>query len=38
MDGASNFKLMKTSDDTTLMDNWEEMIAHRDDVLLEDID
>ncbi len=38
MGGASNFKLMKTSDDTTLMDNWEEMIAHRDDVLLEDID
>ncbi len=37
-DGATNFKLMKTSEDATGMDEWEEVIAHRDDVLLEDIE
>ncbi len=37
-DGATNFKLMKTPQDKTTMENWEEMIAHRDSVLLEDID
>ncbi|MEM7087683.1 MAG: S9 family peptidase [Bacteroidota bacterium] len=37
-DGATNFKLMKTSEEATGMENWEEVIAHRDDVLLEDID
>lgn len=34
-DGASNFKMMKTSIDATEMCNWEEVIPHRDDVLLE---
>lgn len=37
-DKASNFKLMKTLLDKTTMDNWEEMIEHREDVLLEDVD
>ncbi|WGF92277.1 S9 family peptidase [Aequorivita marisscotiae] len=37
-DGALNFKLMKTSEDKTAAENWEDMIAHRTDVLLEDID
>jgi len=37
-DGATNFKLMKTSENATSMENWEEVIAHRDAVLLEDID
>jgi oligopeptidase B len=37
-DGATNFKLMKTPDDKTMKENWQEVIAHRDDVLLEDID
>lgn len=37
-DEAQNFKLMKTSVETTSEDNWEEMIAHRKDVLLEGID
>lgn len=38
LDGASNFKLMKTSDTATEKENWEEVIAHREDVLLEDVD
>ena len=37
-DGASNFKLMKTPQDKTSKDNWVDEIAHRDDVLLEDIE
>ncbi|GGG43964.1 oligopeptidase B [Croceivirga lutea] len=37
-DGATNFKLMKTGENLTAMDNWEEFIPHRDDVLLEDIE
>ncbi len=37
-DGAKNFKLMKTPVSATSKDNWEELIAHRADVLLEDID
>lgn len=37
-DEATNFKLMKTPQDATTMDNWEEVIEHRADVLLEDID
>ncbi len=36
-DGATNFKLMKTPVDQTLKENWVEVIAHREDVLLEDI-
>ncbi len=35
-DGASNFKLMKTSETATTKENWVDVIAHRDDVLLED--
>lgn len=37
-DGATNFKLMKTSELKTTKDNWVAVIPHRDDVLLEDID
>lgn len=37
-DGATNFKLMRTSDTNTGKENWEEVIAHRKDVLLEDVD
>ncbi|THD67815.1 S9 family peptidase [Robertkochia marina] len=37
-DGAANFKLMKTSVDKTSKEHWEEVIGHREDVLLEDID
>ena len=34
---ATNFKLMKTSEMKTSQENWEEVIPHRADVLLEDI-
>lgn len=37
-DGASNFKLMKTPVNRTTSDNWEEVIGHREDVLLEDFE
>jgi len=37
-DNATNFKLMKTSEETTSQENWVDVIPHRDDVLLEDID
>ena len=37
-DSATNFKLMKTPEDKTSKENWVDVIAHRDDVLLEDID
>lgn len=37
-DKAINFKLMKTSEKNTEKENWEEMIPHRKDVLLEGID
>ncbi len=36
-DDATNFKLMKTPEDKTTMDNWVDVIPHRDDTLLEDI-
>jgi oligopeptidase B len=36
--GATNFKLMKTSEKKTSKENWEEVLPHRTDVLLEDID
>ncbi len=36
-DGAQNFKLMKTSVNHTAKENWEDVIAHREDTLLEDI-
>lgn len=35
---AKNFRLMKTPVTATTMDNWEEIIPHRKDVLLEGID
>ena len=37
-DGATNFKLMKTPEDATVMENWQEFIPHRDGVLLEDLE
>lgn len=37
-EGATNFKLMKTLIDKTEKQNWEEVIAHRENVLLEDVD
>ncbi|MGM5471182.1 S9 family peptidase [Flavobacteriaceae bacterium LMO-SS05] len=37
-DDAINFKLMKTPENQTGIDNWAEVIPHRNDVLLEDID
>ncbi|UMB54402.1 S9 family peptidase [Lutibacter sp. A64] len=36
-DNASNFKLMKTSVNKTLKENWVDVVPHRTDVLLEDI-
>ncbi|TWO32925.1 S9 family peptidase [Seonamhaeicola sediminis] len=36
--GATNFKLLKTDDNNTSIDNWQEVIPHRNDVLLEDIE
>ncbi|QIE58613.1 S9 family peptidase [Rasiella rasia] len=38
LNNATNFKLMKTPDTKTTMDNWVEVIPHREDVYLEDID
>ncbi|HKQ63246.1 MAG TPA: S9 family peptidase [Candidatus Polarisedimenticolaceae bacterium] len=35
---AKNFRLMKTPVDKTGMENWTEVLPHRDDVLLEDIE
>lgn len=37
-EGAANFKLMKTPVGTTLKEHWTEVIGHREEVLLEDID
>lgn len=37
-DKATNFKLMKTSEDKTSKEHWIDVLTHRDDVLLEDID
>jgi oligopeptidase B len=37
-DEATNFKLMKTDETKTEVSNWVEVIPHREDVLLEDID
>lgn len=36
--GAKNFRLVKTSESNTSKSNWKEVIAHRSDVLLEDIE
>lgn len=37
-DKATNFKLMKTPENATSKENWVDVIAHREAVLLEDID
>ena len=37
-DKATNFKLMKTPENKTSMNNWVEVIPHREDVLLEGIE
>jgi oligopeptidase B len=37
-DKAVNFKLMETPEHKTGIENWKEVIAHREDVLLEDFD
>lgn len=37
-DDASNFKLMVTPEKKTGKENWKDLIPHREDVLLEDID
>ncbi|WP_281336321.1 S9 family peptidase [Flavobacterium eburneipallidum] len=37
-DEATNFKLMKTLETATTKENWTEVIPHREDVLLEDIE
>jgi oligopeptidase B len=37
-DDATNFKLMKTPENATSIENWEDVIPHREDVLLEDIE
>lgn len=38
MDKAINFKLMKTPETKTLKENWTDIIPHRKDVLIEDIE
>ncbi|MCH7764548.1 MAG: S9 family peptidase, partial [Candidatus Marinimicrobia bacterium] len=35
---ATNFRLMETPEDATSKENWTEVIAHRDDVLLSKVD
>ncbi len=37
-DGAKNFKLMSCPENATTKENWKDVIAHRDDVLLEGMD
>ncbi|MEM9679781.1 MAG: S9 family peptidase [Bacteroidota bacterium] len=37
-DGAKNFKLMKAPEDKTAKNHWQDVMEHRPDVLLEDID
>ena len=37
-DGARNFKVMRVGEDRTDASFWEEFIAHREDVLIEDIE
>ena len=35
---AKNFRLMETDENNTAKENWKEVIAHRDDVLIEGIE
>ncbi|MFL9843511.1 S9 family peptidase [Flavobacterium rhizosphaerae] len=37
-DKATNFKLMVTPENATAKENWKDLIEHREDVLLEDVD
>jgi oligopeptidase B len=37
-DGAKNYKVMKAEVNKAQMENWEEVLAHREDVLLEDLE
>ncbi|WP_034059054.1 S9 family peptidase [Lacinutrix jangbogonensis] len=37
-DNATNFKLQKTSENNTLKENWKDVLPHRKEVLLEDIE
>jgi oligopeptidase B len=37
-DKATNFKVMKTPENATTKDNWKDLIPHRKDVLVEDIE
>jgi len=37
-DEAKNYKLMETSLDDTSKDSWQEVVANRDDALIEDVD
>ncbi len=38
IDNAKNFKLMKVGEENTSKENWKDLIPHRPDVLLEDVD
>ncbi|MDY8135532.1 S9 family peptidase [Aquimarina sp. 2201CG5-10] len=38
LDNATNFKLMKVSEVDTSKENWKDVIAHREDVLIEDVE
>ena len=37
-DGAKNYKVMKVAVSAPQIENWEEVLAHREDVLLEDLE
>ncbi|WP_034230100.1 S9 family peptidase [Aquimarina pacifica] len=37
-DDATNFKLMKVSDQNTTREHWQDLIPHRENILLEDIE
>ncbi|MDO6759385.1 S9 family peptidase [Tamlana sp. 2_MG-2023] len=37
-DGATNFKISKTHENSTPLENWKDVIPHRDDVLIEDLE
>ena len=37
-DGATNFKVMKTPEDHTAMQYWKDLIPHREDTLIEDVE
>ena len=37
-DGANNFKIMRTAFNKTTIENWEDLLSHREDTLIEDFD